>query len=255
MKHRLTTCKTKFHRKALSKLLSLFRQTPNQECTVFPSLLDLPGEIRLLIYQFTFATTCDHILVTVDRARRASRPILYTDGPDERRPRELRYTRTPSIPLPAALLQTNQQIYYEALPSLYANTIFSASSSPISLMYLKDHLSEFARNNIRQVQLCPTSLLSESLIRERELLSWTVLCAEIAGLPGLRRVWVSYPQPEMLKNGTVEFHRGRYARWLDLMRVKKTLVFDVFDGSAEDREECRKRFREIIQDTGDVSGD
>ena len=54
----------------------------------------------------------------------------------------------------------------------------------------------------------------------------------------------------MLKNGTVEFHRGRYAKWLDLIQVKKSLVFDVFEGSADDREECRERFREIIQDLG-----
>ncbi|KAE8164747.1 hypothetical protein BDV40DRAFT_260254 [Aspergillus tamarii] len=122
-------------------------------------------------------------------------------------------------------------------------------------MYLKDRLSEFAINNIRQIQLCPTSLLSESFIRERELLSWTVLCAEVADFPGLRQVRVSYPNAEMLKDGTVEFHRGRYAKWLGLIRAEKALVFDVFEGSTEDREECRKRFIEIIQDTDDTSGE
>ncbi|KAE8367704.1 hypothetical protein BDV27DRAFT_154724 [Aspergillus caelatus] len=254
MKNKLTTYDKRFRRKALPKILKLFRQTPKPERTVFPGFLDLPSEIRLLIYQFVFATTCDHILVTVSRDRHVSRPIINTDDPNGRPTRELRYTRTPSIHLPVALLQTNQQIYCEALPVLYANTIFSASSNPTSLMYLKDRLSEFARNNIRQVQLCPTSLLSESFIRERELLSWTVLCAEVADLPGLRQVRISYPSPEMLKGGTVEFHRRRYAKWLDLVRAEKSLVFDVFDGSAEDRERCRSRFREIIQDTGDTLG-
>ncbi|KNG84314.1 hypothetical protein ANOM_007253 [Aspergillus nomiae NRRL 13137] len=255
MRNKLTHPNVKFRRKALSKILKLFRQAPKHERTAFPSLLDLPSEIRLLIYQFAFATTGNHILVTVDRDRRESRPMPTTDDPNERPTRELRYTRMPSTPLPAALLQTNQQIYCEALPVLYANTIFSASSNLTSLMYLKDRLSQFARNNIRQVQLCPTSLLSESFIRERELLSWTILCAEVADLPGLGRVWISYPKPETLKYGTIEFHRGRYAKWLDLVRAKKCLVFDVFEGSAEDREKCRKRFREIVRDTGDALGD
>lgn len=254
MKNKLTTYDIKFRSKALPKILKLFRQTPKHERAVSPGFLGLPSEIRLLIYQLAFSTTCDHILVTADRDRRASRPITNTDDINERPTRELRYTRTPSVPLLAALLQTNKQIYREALPVLYANTIFSTSSNPTSLMYLKDRLSEFAISNIRQVQLCPTSLLSESFIRERELLSWTVLCAEVADLPGLRQVWISYSSPEMLKNGTVEFHRGRYAKWLDLIQVKKSLVFDVFEGSADDREECRERFREIIQDAGDTLG-
>ncbi|KAE8138445.1 hypothetical protein BDV38DRAFT_282117 [Aspergillus pseudotamarii] len=255
MKNKLTTYDIKFRRKALPKILKLFRQTPKPERTVFPGFLDLPSEIRLLIYRFAFATTYDHILVTVDRDRRASRPIINTDDPNERPTRELRYTRKPSIHLPVALLRTNQQIYCEALPVLYTNTIFSASSNPTSLMYLKDRLSEFARNNIRQIQLCPTSLLSQSFIRERELLSWTVVCAEVANLPGLRQVRISYPNAEMLKDGTVEFHRRRYAKWLGLVRAEKSLVFDVFEGSAEEREECRRQFIDIIQDTDDTLGE
>ncbi|KAE8389824.1 hypothetical protein BDV23DRAFT_184076 [Aspergillus alliaceus] len=254
MKIKLTTYETKIS-KTFPKVSKLFRPTPKHERTFFLNLLDLPSEIRLLIYRFAFATPCDRILVTVHRYRRASRPQINSDDPNERPAPELRYTRTPPVSLPVALLQTNRQIYCEALPVLYANIIFATSLNPTLLMHMKDRLSVFARNNIQQVQLSPTPLLSESITQERELLSWTVLCADVADMPGLRQVYISYPEPGILRNGTVKFHRSRYAKWLGQVRAKKTLVFDTSEVSAEEMDECCERLREIIQDTSNTSGD
>ncbi|KAE8147497.1 hypothetical protein BDV25DRAFT_142670 [Aspergillus avenaceus] len=255
MRNKLIICEDKIRHKAIPAILKVFRPKPvlSEPQYKRTSLLELPSEVRLLIYLFIFETSCDHILVKVDRNKRVSRSQIDEDGQDIKPPPGLSYSRTPSVPLSASLLQTNQKIYHEALPILYARVIFSASSNPTSLMYFTDRMSEFARNNIRQIQLYPVPLLSECFIRERDLLSWNVICAAVAELPGLRRLIISYPRPESLEQSTVEFHRSHYAKWLKLVQAEKSLVFDEFEEGSGDMERYRERFRKIMEYTDDMS--
>ncbi|KAL4931150.1 uncharacterized protein BDV17DRAFT_21620 [Aspergillus undulatus] len=201
--------------------------------------LSLPIELRVLIYQYAFSASSswdELINVSVDRS--ASR--IHPNSPHK----PLKYTRTPPLHLPVALLSTNQQIYHEALPVLFSGVRFSFALKPTSLTFLLDRFSETARNSIRYLRLYPAPLyVHDGTLGEQ--LSWAVLCAQVARLPSLRRVALIYHQAWDIVGTSVESQRARYGKSLSLIPARKELEFRGIQPTATEMEEYRRQFENI----------
>ncbi|KAL4965916.1 uncharacterized protein BDV14DRAFT_199369 [Aspergillus stella-maris] len=210
-------------------------------------LLSLPIELRFLIYQYAFSAPSTPspplsslIQITIDRGHPSPRETKY---------KPLKYTRTPTTTLPAFFLTINRQIYNEALPILFSSVVFSFASNPTSLTFLLDRFSDLALRCVRYLRLYPAPLYTLNNEPLGERLSWTVLCAQVAKLPSLRKVVVVYRCPGDLMATSVEAQRVRYGKALSLIAVAKEMVFDEGDTSSDsheyDMEECRRRFEAI----------
>ncbi|KAL4992589.1 hypothetical protein BDW68DRAFT_172980 [Aspergillus falconensis] len=212
--------------------------------------LSLPLEVRFLIYQYAFSSASNWselVQVTVERGPSAPRPAAYRPSPRGIR-LNLKYTRSPALHLPVALLAANHQIYHEALPVLFSGVAFGFASNPTSLTFLLDRFSDTARKSIRYLRLYPAPLyVCNGPLGDQ--LSWAVLCAQVARLPSLRRVSVVYNRVEDLRLNPVESQRARYGKWLAMLQAEKE---PEFERQATDAEMvgCRKRFREIVAPTG-----
>jgi hypothetical protein len=106
-------------------------------------------------------------------------------------------------------------------------------------------LSELARCSIRHILLLVSTLLTGSLRSEYEYLGWAVMCAEISRLPALCDLSVMYRNLQELNEGSVDFHRERYAKSLSLIQAKKLLTFEE-QPVVYDEAEAEARFREIL---------
>lgn len=209
------------------------------------SFLSLPKEIRLIIYQYAFSSSSNSnelIHVTVERNHLVHRTgIIFKPS----RQIKLKYTRSPAVPLPVALLMTNHNIYDEALPVLYSGVSFGFTSNPTSLTFLLDRFSNLARDSIRYLRLYPAPLY----VRNGPLgeqLSWAVLCAQVSRLPSLRRVSVLYNRVDDLRLNSIESQRSRYGKSLALIRSQKEPEFMMQqDVTAVELDQCRNRFCEI----------
>jgi hypothetical protein len=159
----------------------------------------------------------------------------------------LKYTRSPALHLPVALLVANHQIYHEALPVLFSGVAFGFASNPTSLTFLLDRFSNTARNSIRYLRLYPAPLYVQNGPLGIQL-SWAVLCAQVARLPSLRRVKVVYNRVEDLRLNSVWSQRARYGKWLAMIQAEKEPEFERQTTDAE-MAGCRNRFCEIIAPT------
>ncbi|KAL6240008.1 hypothetical protein BDW75DRAFT_961 [Aspergillus navahoensis] len=124
------------------------------------AFLSLPTEVRFLIYQYSFSSASNWselVRVTVERGPSAPQPGAYKYSPRQTK-LNLKYTRTPDLHLPVALLAVNHQIYHEALPVLFSGVAFGCASNPTSLTFLFDRFSDTARNSIRYLRLYPAPL-------------------------------------------------------------------------------------------------
>ncbi|KAL4878614.1 hypothetical protein BJY04DRAFT_220898 [Aspergillus karnatakaensis] len=207
------------------------------------SLLSLPYEIRFLIYQHAFSHSPNWnelIRITVDRDHQSGRSKVLFKPP---RPQiKLKYTRDPPLHLPVALLTTCHQIYREALPVLLSCVNFGFLSNPTSLTFLLDRFSETAKKSIRYLRLYPAPLyVGNGPLGEQ--LSWSVLCAQVARLPSLKRVNVFYNRVEDLKLNPVELQRLKYGKGLALINAR---IEPEFESTPAEVEKCRSRFYEII---------
>ncbi|KAL4794624.1 hypothetical protein BDV19DRAFT_389993 [Aspergillus venezuelensis] len=210
-------------------------------------LLSLPIELRFLIYQYAFSAPSSPspplsslIQITIDRGPPFPRETKY---------KPLTYTRTPTTTLPASFLTTNRQIYNEALPILSSSVVFSFASNPTSLTFLLDRFSDLALRCVRYLRLYPAPLYALNNGPLGERLSWTVLCAQLAKLPSLRKVAVVYRCPGDLMTTSVEAQRVRYGKALSMIAAAKEMVFNEGGTSPDtheyDVDECQRRFEAI----------
>ncbi|KAL5340132.1 hypothetical protein BJX70DRAFT_132878 [Aspergillus crustosus] len=212
------------------------------------SFLSLPIEIRFLIYQYAFSHSSNWnelIRITVDRDHRTHRPEVLFQGHKPPPPQiKLKYSRTPAVHLPVALLTTSRRLYYEALPVLYSSVILGFASNPTSLTFMLDRFSETARNSIRYLRLYPAPLyVVNGPLGER--LSWSVLCAQVSRLPFLKRVNVIYNRVEDLKLNPIEMQRSRYGKWLALINAQKEAEFEQREPTSVELDGLRQRFYDI----------
>ncbi|KAL4921937.1 hypothetical protein BDW62DRAFT_98967 [Aspergillus aurantiobrunneus] len=208
--------------------------------------LTLPKELRFIIYKYAFSSSShwnELIRITVERGRSIDRPKVLSK-PSSRQIK-LRYTRSPALHLPVALLATNHQIYHEALPVLFSGVVFGFASNPTSLTFLLDRFSDTARNSIRYLRLYPAPLyVHDGPLGEQ--LSWAVLCAQVARLPSLRLVNVVYNRAKDLWLNSIESQRSRYGKPLALITAQKELEFVQQEPPAVELDQCRNRFCDII---------
>ncbi|KAL2854980.1 hypothetical protein BJY01DRAFT_243433 [Aspergillus pseudoustus] len=247
----VSTCSTDSHTLSLwsSDSETLF----NDDDPLLPrralALLSLPIEIRFRIYQYAFSSSPrwdELVRITVDRNFPSHRPqtIFKPTAPEIK----LKYTREPTLHLPAALLRTCHQIYSEALPVLFSGVCFGFATNPTSLMFLFDRFSEAARNSVRYLRLYPAPLyVSNGPTGEQ--FSWAVLCAQLARLPSLRRLSVLYTRVEDLKENRVEFQRSRYGKPLSRISAQMEPEFEGPDPTAAELEKCHDQFMKVVGPT------
>jgi hypothetical protein len=221
----------------LGRFLHDFAPSNNNKSTRnYSSFFSLPAEIRLIIYKHAFFAGAGGMLVAIDRD--------YFRWLNQDHTTPLRYIRSPRKSFPVALLQTNKQVYNEALPLMYREVTFFPSYNATILTHFLDTLSDFARSCIRHIRVSPTRLLNEPIRQEHEQLGWAVMCSEISRLPALCDVSILYQNIQILSNGPISLHQQRYARSLLLIPAKKLLEF--VEREPYVCEEAEARFKEIL---------
>lgn len=159
----------------------------------FPQLLDLPQELRLEIWKYTITDpSTDDLVVHIN-------PNLIPNSPNEdplsRRPcsparHSSRFQRTFKTslskprhhPINVAILQSSRLVYSEALPLLYHSVTFHPSDAAFTPFL--SAISDVAKSHIRHVKLS----LKIGRLEPADRVCWSLLCAQIALLPGLRGV-------------------------------------------------------------------
>lgn len=211
----------------LKSIRKSFRRGSHTSNSYSP-FLSLPFEIRLAIYTQAFSTTSgSDITIKIEREDRLNVYSRYDNTLNPNRPTSLKCTCAPNISLPVALFRTNSQLYNEALPILYENITLAPSPHGGALQEFTDRISDFARGYIHRVKLYPDVLLTDlsSPYRERECLSWAMMCSQLSRFQSLREIQVIYSSVHTLTSKPVKFHRARYAMALDKLPVKKTVAF------------------------------
>lgn len=166
-------------------------------------LLSLPKELRLMIWKWTVTDpSSDRLIVRISRKY----PVDF-DPPRKRHclsdyyRRADRFTGITTTFVPSdyaantSLLRANGVIYQEALPLLYHATCFSISDTNGVFPIFLSKLSEFAKQQLRYVGLdfsdyvsCPMGIQHRWHPRNLRDSDWVFTCAQIAGLPSLRRI-------------------------------------------------------------------
>ncbi|KAL3466263.1 hypothetical protein BJX64DRAFT_284831 [Aspergillus heterothallicus] len=248
----VSTCSTDSHTLSLwgsedSETHSVYNNPPLLRRA--SSLLLLPSEIRFLIYQYAFSSSSrwdELIRITVDRNFPSHRPqtLFKPMAPEVK----LKYTRSPPLHLPVALLRTCHQIYREALPVLLSGISFSFATNPTSLMFLLDRFSATACNSVRYLRLYPAPLyVSNGATGEQ--LSWAVLCARVARLPSLKRMSIVYTRAEDLVEKNVELQRSRYGKPLSRISAQMEPEFEGPEPAGAELENCHDLFMKIVGPT------
>lgn len=155
-------------------------------------LLSLPKELRLEIWRYTVAQPSTELILRIDQGHTES--TLDSPPTYQRCSNAIRqYTRFQtsvkatleprlSCTLGSGVLGVNKLVYQEALPLLYRPITFAPSSMFGEFL---DALSEFAKSHV-----CRVRLKIDDFTTSEQRFNWTVLCAQVATLPHLRRVEV-----------------------------------------------------------------
>lgn len=157
-----------------------------------PQLLKLPRELRLEIWRNTITDpSIDDLPVHITTAFVPSpcADNLSRPSPNRfHRTFESSLSKTRTHPVNLALLLVNRRTYEEALPLLYHSVTF-CSPDPALTAFLST-LSDFAKAQIRSLRLVMPTPWPQATGP-----NWSIKCAQIARLPGLRLVTIESTSP------------------------------------------------------------
>jgi hypothetical protein len=106
---------------------------------------------------------------------------------------------------------------------MYQKITFFPSSNESSFTIFLDRISDFAKHNVRRIRLSLDEFLDNSTVCPSRDFSWTILCAQVTGLPSIREVEVAFSKPTITID---DFRLEPYVKPLHNIPVRKMLVFD-----------------------------
>ncbi|KAF3037825.1 hypothetical protein E8E12_007520 [Didymella heteroderae] len=158
----------------------------------FPQLLHLPKELRLEIWRYTVTDpSTDGLVVHIDTdfvpvsalgCHPNQRPGLSLRQHSRfQRTFKTSFSKPRKQPINVAVLRSSRLVYEEALPLLYHSITFCPSDAAFAPFLMT--LSDLAKSHIRHVRLA-----IDLPVIQAAGPSWSVKCAQVARLPGLRVV-------------------------------------------------------------------